>query len=99
MRRTNHGYDMPPDGVYIVSAAILYQGQLYPGFSGLERHADIMKRVWADHGIVKITQDMQGFITSSHLFVNRALAADIAYKAGQLTIHFKPEELRTEHLW
>ena len=80
---------------YILCAAIWYKdglthGWLFPlnifdgyiicGF----RHSDCIRL----HTVLtcKITKsdDIQGFLTSQNRFVDRAEAADIAYKAGQI---------------
>lgn len=78
----------------IVDAAIYYNGKIYKG----KRHADIMKIIWDSVGCpVVITQEQQGFMTSSGGFVSRRVAARIAYDAGQIK-HLK-RMLLSEDLW
>ena len=60
----------------IVKAAVKHKGKVYTGM----RHAHIMAKI-NEH----INQDQQGFITNEGRFVDRAEAADLAFKAGQIS--------------
>lgn len=64
----------------ILCAAILYDNVLIAG----HRHNDCIQSILAFRPDAKISQKMQGFLTSKNRFVGRDIAASIAWKAGQL---------------
>lgn len=63
----------------IVEAAIRQDGEVYRGRS----HSDVMKAMIKIAGIIKCNGE-QGFFTSAGRFVDRAEAAAIAIRAGQV---------------
>jgi len=64
----------------ILCAAVLYEGILVAGY----RHNDCIANILAFRPDAKISQEMQGFLTSKERFVDRKEAGQIAYKAGQI---------------
>jgi hypothetical protein len=66
--------------IYVVAAAVRYKGHIYTG----RRHADIIKDIVRHDVTAHIYQGDQGFMTNTGNFVNRELAASIAYAAGQI---------------
>lgn len=77
----------------ITQAAINFNEQILTG----RRHAHIMAEIWQKHPNVKITDDMQGFVTQDGRFWNRFQAGAIAFGAGQTET--RHERLISEHLW
>ena len=64
----------------IIKAAIKHKGKIYTGL----RHGLIMENMRNKGVTAYITQEEQGFLTSSGKFVSRVEAAKIAFKAGQI---------------
>jgi len=64
----------------ILCAAILYDNVLIAGY----RHSDCIQAILAFRPNAKISQKMQGFLTSKNRFIGRDIAASIAWKAGQI---------------
>lgn len=75
----------------IESAAILKDGVVYTGW----RHADVMKSMFAQK--IRPAGAVQGFVTETGRFVDREIAATMAYIAGQ--IKTPKQELRSEDLY
>ena len=67
------------EGSTIEQAAIIYEGKLYVG----RRHHEIIFQIHTETGHLNI-QGEQGFVTNFGFFVNRELAAELAFKAGQI---------------
>lgn len=75
----------------IEQAAILNNGMVYKG----KRHKDIVMSVPKHLNIRK--GGIEGFVTTSGIFLDRRQAAELAYQMGQIS---EPvEELKSEHLY
>jgi hypothetical protein len=82
----------------IIAAAIDHNGKVNIG----KRHASIIRdiRLMGDRDV--ITQDSQGFVTSTGRFVDRATAYVIAKGAGQIirpATGYQGTNLFSEDLW
>lgn len=78
----------------IKQAAILYRGIIYTG----KRHHNIITEMVNVHGIEPpISTLNQGFVTDEGKFVSRKEAAEIAFKAGQISK--QRERLYSEDLY
>lgn len=67
-------------GERILCAAVDYKGQIIPGY----RHDDCIRIISNIYLQPKVSQAMQGFLTSKNRFVSRKEASKIAYDAGQI---------------
>ncbi len=76
----------------IVLAAVKRADKIWTG----SRHNFIISTVYLETG-VRVTQSEQGFVDSDGNFLNRAEAAEVAYRAGQIKVQ-KPE-LCSEDVW
>lgn len=63
------------------------------------RHAECMGAAIASGEVERVTQDMQGFLTSEGRFVNRIEAMELARDAGQLIGNTTRNYLMSEDLW
>ena len=77
----------------IVAAAVYHKGVLYGGL----RHAVIMHWIWDEVGFEYISQEEQGFLTDTGVFLSRWQAGALAFRAGQTA--FRHKTLLSEHLW
>jgi len=76
----------------ITKAAIEHEGKIYEG----RRHSEIIQRVLEDEGI-ELGSSGQGFITEYGDFVDRKLAAQIAFSTRQ--IPDRVSQLTSEDVW
>ena len=76
----------------IIKAAIKTEDKVYEG----KRHSEIIQNIFDTTG-EKLGSRGQGFITEYGDFVDRKLAAQIAFSTGQITE--RKGELVSEDLW
>jgi hypothetical protein len=78
---------------FIVAAAIIDSNDVLRTREQPARHTAIRSMIYADNAAPAV----EGFLTNEGVFVNRADAAEIAYRAGQ--VRWQPRELTTLDLW
>lgn len=77
---------------WITAAAIVYEGKVYTG----QRHWPIMQHLLTI-GATFIPNSTQGFVTNKGRFVDRKIAAVIAFDAGQTKV--QKSSLTSEDVW
>ena len=84
----------------IVSAALRLPYGLIVSLARPARHGEITaKVVRLSRSLGVLSGGEQGFLTETGEFVDRAVAAEIAWKAGQINTPSQPRKLYSEDIW
>lgn len=84
----------------IVAAAILFEGKVYVGIHGKDRHHDVIRNIVRETGTKYVPNHGNGFIDDKGTFMHREEAGQHALACGQLkSLRYNGKKLYSEDLW